>query len=368
MMEAGEVRRFPCPGCGADLNFDPKAQALECPYCAFRQTMPQTAEEVDEQSFDAYLGGEHSTRAKLGATEVRCDACGAISACEHLARACPFCGATQVTSIDVTELIAPEAVLPFTIEKARALAAVQKWLRSLWFAPSELKRAATHDGIRGVYVPHWTWDAHTRTFYTGQRGEHYYVTDTYTTRVNGKSVSRTRRVRKTRWYPASGRVERWFDDVLVPAIDHLPKNELADLEPWDLGALAPYDASYLAGYEAAHYQVDLKQGFDRAKEAMGPRIHSDCCRDIGGDEQRVTSKSTSYSAVTFKHVLLPVWVAAYRYRAKVYRVLVNARSGEVKGERPWSKWKIFGVILLVIAIIVGIIVLVQMNATPTQGR
>ncbi len=354
-------RNYPCPGCGANLAFEPKAQKLECPYCGFEQPIPQSAEEVDEKSFEKYLVDDKAARGKIGEKELRCNGCGAITTTTKLAQTCPFCGAAQVVLVDATEMITPGAVLPFKIPQDDALVRMRKWLTSLWFAPSELKQLAANEGIRGVYVPHWTYDAYTRTFYSGLRGEHYWVTETYSTTENGKSVTRTRQVQKTRWYPAAGRVERGFDDVLVPAVKHLPASELEQLEPWDLRALLPYEPSYLAGYEAGRYEVDLRAGFGIAQGIMEPVIRGDCCRDIGGDVQQVTSMRTSYSAVTFKHLLLPVWVAAYRFRNKVYRVLVNARTGEVKGERPWSAWKIFGVVLLVAIVITIIVLLANRN-------
>ena len=73
---------------------------------------------------------------------------------------------------------------------------------------------------------------------------------------------------------------------------------------------------------------------------MGPRIDDTIRRDIGGDVQRISSKSTVYTDITFKHILLPVWISSYTYKDKVYRFLVNAQTGEVQGERPWSVWKI----------------------------
>lgn len=321
--------------------------------------MPRSADEVDETSFERYLNDARAAKSKVAEKELRCNACGAVTTTAKLALSCPFCGAGQVVTIDATETIAPEAVLPFKVPRDDAQAAIRKWIHSLWFAPSALKRFATHDSIRGAYVPFWTYDSHTRTFYSGQRGEHYWVTESYSTTVNGKSQLQTRQVQKTRWYPASGQVERFFDDVLVAAVNHLPKQELVNLEPWDLKSLVPFEPSFLAGYEASHYEIDLLRGFDVAKEAMASVIHSDCCRDIGGDVQQVSSKKTAYSAVTFKHVLLPVWVAAYHYRQKVYRVLINARTGEVTGERPWSAWKICGAVLLFVAIFATIVLLAR---------
>jgi hypothetical protein len=115
--------------------------------------------------------------------------------------------------------------------------------------------------------------------------------------------------------------------------------------------LVPYEPAYLSGFKAQRYQVDLGTGFERAKEIMSGVIHSDVCSDIGGDEQRVHSIQTAYSDETFKHILLPVWIAAYRFEGKIFQVLINARTGEVQGERPYSIWKIAALVLFIIAAI-----------------
>jgi hypothetical protein len=78
---------------------------------------------------------------------------------------------------------------------------------------------------------------------------------------------------------------------------------------------------------------------------MDAVIYSDVCRDIGGDVQRVDNIDTDYDAETFKHILLPVWMAAYKYNGKSFRFLVNGQTGEVQGERPWSVWKIMFAVL-----------------------
>ena len=65
-------------------------------------------------------------------------------------------------------------------------------------------------------------------------------------------------------------------------------------------------------------------------------------QDIGGDHQRIHDQKTKYSAITFKHTLLPVWIAVFRYHDEVYQILVNGRTGKISGRRPWSAWKICG--------------------------
>src|SRR5678810_532010 len=137
-------------------------------------------------------------------------------------------------------------------------------------------------------------DSNTTTDYTGQRGEYYYVTETYYDRdAQGREVERTRQVRHTRWYSTSGTVTGSFDDVLIPATMSLPANRLTALEPWDLPELRPYDPAFLSGFKAQRYQVDLEQGFERMKEVIAPVIQNAVRNDIGGDEQRINSLSTT---------------------------------------------------------------------------
>jgi hypothetical protein len=208
----------------------------------------------------------------------------------------------------------------------------------------------------GTYVPHWTFDAHTETDYTGERGEHYWVTETYTV-SDGKGGTRTetRQVQRTRWYGAAGHVARSFDDVLVPASTQLPTDRLANMGPWTLGSAEPYQPHYLAGFDALRYDVDPDSGLARAKAEMQDLVEGDCKDDIGGDEQRVQSMDVQYSATMFKLVLLPLWIASYLYGARTFQVLVNANTGEVIGDRPYSRIKIaFAVLAALVIIAAGI--------------
>lgn len=359
-----KVHRWRCPGCGADLKFAPEGGNLTCPYCGRQEQIAPSANKVEERSYEDYLRPRADSMGTLaaGALEVKCETCGATVTFTPpmVAGECDFCGSPMVAQPKSADpLLAPEGVLPFRVNQVEATEAIRKWLGSLWFAPNALKKFAAHESMSGVYIPFWTYDAFTASDYTGERGEHYYVTESYTEQdAQGNTVTRTREVQRTRWYPASGRVERWFDDILIPATKSLPPKRLAALEPWDLAGLTSYDPAYLAGYKAQRYQVDLAEGFESAKKLAAPVIESDARRDIGGDEQRVAHISTSYSAITFKHLLLPVYAGAYHFQNKVYQLVINGRTGEVQGERPYSFWKIlFFVLSLLLFILILILVL-----------
>ena len=144
-----------------------------------------------------------------------------------------------------------------------------------------------------------------------------------------------------------GRVSRFFDDILILGSRSLPKSYTDNLKPWNLSELEPYQPHYLAGFRAEGYTVDVEEGFEEARGIMDAQIRRDINADIGGDRQRISHVNTAVSEITFKHVLLPVWMAAYKYKGQSYRFVVNGQTGKVQGERPWSAIKI------AIAVVIG---------------
>jgi DNA-directed RNA polymerase subunit RPC12/RpoP len=351
MLETAPLQefRFPCEACGADLRFDPGQQHLTCDHCGNTQTLEGSGHHlhpIRELDLRAALNAD-LPEAEIEETRVsKCPNCAAqveFDADLHAAE-CPFCATPVVTDTGVHRHIKPRGVLPFAFDESAAKQAMNDWLGGLWFAPNGLQSYARKGRkMQGIYVPYWTFDADTRSSYIGERGTVYY--ETRTVMRDGKRVQQ--RVARVRWRRASGRVARFFDDVLVLASRSLPKRFTDRLEPWDLSKLTPYAPEFLAGFRAEGYTVELDDGFDEARGYMDRVIERDVKFDIGGDRQRVHDIDTSVGDVTFKHVLLPVWLAAYKYRGKTYRFVVNGQSGQVQGERPYSAFKIALAILCV---------------------
>jgi DNA-directed RNA polymerase subunit RPC12/RpoP len=352
--------QYACSRCGAKVDFAPGTSALKCPYCGFETDIAKSNARVVELDYRSYLENAERETSSHEAQSVKCDKCGAETTvpADAAAGMCPFCSANLIFSGSSSRLIKPEALLPFKITYKEATENFRRWIRKLWFAPGKLKDYAQSEGkLAGVYVPFWTYDSNTTTSYFGERGDYYYTTETYTTEEDGKTVTRTREVRHTRWTPASGAVRNNFDDILIFASKSLPKKYADKLEPWDLANLAPYADEYLSGFRAESYQVTLPEGFEAAKEVMAPVVESSIRNDIGGDEQRIESSQTEYANITFKHILLPVWLSAYRFGDAIYRICINARTGEVQGDRPYSSWKIAGAVAALLAVIVILIVI-----------
>jgi DNA-directed RNA polymerase subunit RPC12/RpoP len=364
-MAPNEVRQYLCSSCGADLVFKPQDGFLTCRHCGHKEAIPESAKPVEEQSFEKHLRIRPEQMAKLAAhaLEVQCQGCGATSifVAPEVAGRCEFCG-LQIVALPKSSdpILTPGGLLPFSITSEQATSELRQWLSSRWFAPDDLIRFAQPESINGVYIPYWMYDTYTSTDYIGKRGEHYNDTETYyDTDSKGNQVLRTRTVQRTQWYSVSGTVTAWFDDVLIPATLSLSSNRLTTLEPWDLDNLKPYDPAFLSGFRAQRYQINVAEGFDNAKEVVAPVIKRDVQYDIGGDVQTIEALSTDYSQITFKHLLLPVYVGAHRYNGKLYQIVVNGRTGEIQGDRPYSFWKIALLVasLLLFVLLVLLVVL-----------
>jgi len=285
---------------------------------------------------------------------IRCRVCGTETTADANAagRDCAFCGTPLTATATSTKHIRPDSLLPFRITSQQAGKIFAEWVNGLWLAPNGLKRLARQEKpLSGVYLPCWSYGSDTTSSYSGRRGEHYYVTEHYTTHDSqGKPLRKTRRVRKTRWSPVSGTVRASFDEILAPAGNALPQVYIEKFEPRDLENLVPFKDEHLSGFSAVCCRVDAGDGFERASETMDDRILSLVRQDIGGDEQRIDSVRTQHSNVRLKHILLPVWISTYRCNNKPCRFIINGRTGQVHAERPWSRAKIVLLILGTLAV------------------
>jgi LSD1 subclass zinc finger protein len=371
------VRTFPCRSCGAKLSFAPGSTSLKCGYCGTVNEFDENTDRIEELDLPTWLKQLEGEQETVEQDHVKCQNCGGEQTLPGnlFASSCVFCGTAITSQSFAKRRIKPRSLVPFQITKQVAQQKWREWLHGLWLAPSALKKYAQSDaGIRGLYVPYWTFDANTVSDYTGQRGDNR--TESYTTTdSNGNRVTRTRVV--TDWRPVSGVVSFFHNDVLVSGSrnqlstrdanaaseDGDSPNESAAklgqifagafgtrMRTWDTRALVPYQDEYIAGFQAEAYSVDLKAAFVNGKHQIDAKVEQLIRADIGGDHQRIHSVNTQYSHLTFKHVLLPMWISAYLFKGKTYRFVVNGQSGEVDGESPKSGWKIFflvsGILLL----------------------
>ena len=219
MPEATAQKKFSCPSCGAEAQWNPALKALVCPFCG---TKSPAQEELNasgqtvivEHDLVAALRGipdaQRGWQAKK--TSVRCQSCQAISVFdpERVGQRCDFCGSTALVPYEeIKEAFSPESLLPMKLSESQVRDTIRNWYGSRWFAPNKLKHAALTDTVKGLYIPYWTFDAQVHADWTAESGYYYYVTESYT---DSQGKTQTRQVQKVRWEPSAGSLDHFFDD------------------------------------------------------------------------------------------------------------------------------------------------------------
>ena len=341
-----------CINCGAELRYQPGTSNISCAYCGHQEAIAVDENGFEELELYPYLKEMGAQKHSEEISMLHCKNCGANQHVEENYKSlhCVYCTMPLILEdVYKEDWILPGAVLPFQIDQKKSFQIFKKWVDSLWFAPNNLKKAALDPQFtKGLYLPYWTFDAQLQASYSGQRGEYYYETQRVRN-SQGKTVSK--RVRKTRWYPASGNISGFVDDTLVEASKQKKGRIPSKIARWNLKLLKPFNSSFLSGFVTEKYTIPLNQGHLSAKGEAKHIAERWCRQDIGGDTQRVTSMDMNLSKETFKHILLPVYVSAYRFNSKEYNFFINGENGTISGTRPYSFWKIFFTVVLVLAII-----------------
>ncbi|WP_109301945.1 DNA helicase PriA [Aquimarina sp. AU474] len=351
-----------CLNCGAELKYKPGTTSITCEYCGHEETIVQNQDGFKELELKPYLQEMGSQSHSEEIMMLHCKNCGANQHIEENYKSlhCVYCTMPLIIEDAYKEdWILPGAVLPFQLDQKKSHQIFSKWVKSLWFAPNNLKKAALDpQNTKGLYLPYWTFDAQLFARYSGQRGDYYYVTVPYTTKVNGKTVQQTRQERRTRWTPVSGSIDGFVDDTLIKASHQRKRPIPSKISNWKLNDLEAFNTNFLSGFVTEKYTIPLKDGhLSSTKEAE--RIATSWARqDIGGDTQRVTGIDMSLSQETFKHILLPVYISAYRYSGKTYNFYINGQTGTISGNRPYSFWKIFFFVLFIL-LLIGVFVMLS---------
>lgn len=338
-----------CPQCDGVMEFDPKTGGLLCPFCGYTEAIkieeetPKKAEELD------FFAAKQKQNCNWGVNKktVICESCGAESIYDALeiASVCPFCGSNQVMEANDKDTMAPGGVVPFQISDKEAAELFQKWIKKKWFCPKLAKESAKAKSFKGVYFPYWTFDTDTKSGYIAKYG------------INRRVRRGDRTEIKTDWYSTSGQHNEFINDELVLASTTHNKGMLHGIEPFHTEDNKGYKPEYLAGFAAQRYSVGLESAWEMAKHSITRKLENSISKKIrrekNADRIGKISLSTTYSNVTYKYLLLPVWLSTFKYQDKVYQFMVNGQTGKVSGKTPISVYRVLLAILIAILIIGG---------------
>ena len=336
------------------MTFSPADGALLCSYCRGTEAIPSDLVEAAEYLYDPEADTATAPKwdAEGDVTNV-CTACGAevVTDGADMTLTCPFCGNHYVSEPHPSlPILRPETLVPHKLAREEADRRFALWAKRRYFAPRAFRKTTHKTEMQGVYLPYFTFDTDLSTSFSGQGGRHRTVT--YTVRVNGKTQTRTKTV--TDWYPVSGTRQEYFDDTPFCASSHVDETLLRKLGPFSTKTLNVYNPAYLAGFLAERYTIGLADGYRRVRPMVEERMERNIKSALGYDTYRFMSYEHRAQKVSFKHILLPVWLSSYRYAGKAYSFMVNGESGKVAGKAPTSIWKVLFASLAALAALVAI--------------
>lgn len=335
----------PCAACGCPVEpLDKFCPACGSPHSTV-QPPPTAEEDVEQHKF------------------FRCEGCGSEVATDPGARSyvCPFCDSTYVVefSPDATDRQRPEFIIGFAVTPDEAQKKFHDWIcENQWFRPADLKTAQIAEKLKGVYLPFWSFSMLAESGWHATIGEYWYRTETYTTTDSkGKTVTRTRRVRETEWWPLSGRHHRYYRGYLVSGSRGLAQRDADRIKPFQLPALKRYEPYFLAGWLCEEYSVSREDALRVCQQEFHHREQRNTAAFLPGDTHRGLDVNTRFSDINSDLCLLPVYLLSYRYKEKLYRFLVNGQTGKIAGDKPVSWTKIAlaiggGLLVLVVVILV----------------
>jgi len=331
---------FTCPHCGANVAYDVSAGGIACEYCGY--IAPVRAEQVGRSADEFEFTLETLSHAAHGwGTErqmLSCESCGARISIPAgvLSSSCPFCASNQVNlTAGMDENLRPRFLIPFKITRERTRGLTENWLGKGWFHPNQLAASTVTKKLTGVYLPYWTFDTRVHAQWRAQVG--YEHTERHYNAREKRWETRTKIV----WRWESGRVELGIDDFLVSGSMGTPINQsiLSKIRPFDFSDLVAYEPDYLVGWQAQAYETPLTDAWEICKKAVREQAKEACYQDIPTHHVRNFSMSADFEEETWRYILLPIYLAAYKYENDIFQMMINGQTGAVAGHKPvaWCK-------------------------------
>jgi transcription elongation factor Elf1 len=364
-----DARNFKCPNCGATTAFSPRAASVTCANCGsvYAIHAEQVGQRADE--FEFTLDTVNSAVRGWGVTrrDLHCENCGAnISvAPTELSTTCPFCGSNRVAARTATpDTFRPRVLIPFQIERDACVKLAREWLKRGWMYPSNLVLAAYGAQFTGIYLPFWTFSAQVQSVWRAQVGRE--KREQYFDMGEMKFKTRTR----LEWNWEQGKITLPFHDELQSGTRHISASLLKRLAPYHLNALVTYDPGFLAGWRASSYEISLNDAWDAARARMREIARAACIEQIDSPHIRNFSMNAAFDDEAWRFVLLPAYLATYRFAGKTHQIVINGQTGKVAGEKPvaWTKvWLVVGALTLPGILLAGVALVMGALGFETGG-
>lgn len=347
------VTTYKCPNCGAAMSFDSKTQKLACPSCGANLSVTDYdnyIKELDKEFGKAdeadFKGEERDETASESNMKIfHCQSCGAELVTDKYTSAtfCSYCGNPTLVEERLEGEFSPEYVIPFKIDRERAVSIYKDWLRKGPLTPKTLSKKSMIEKISGVYVPFWLYDFDANA------------------QVNA-AATRVRTIRRgdteyiyTDHFQVYRDVTAEFDKLPADASKKMPDEQMDMLEPYNYADLVDFKGGYLQGYLSERYNYNSDELKDRAKVRASKYI-SDIARDTiqGYTTVNILGKRENIRNLGHDYVLLPVWMLNYSFNGKDYSFFLNGQTGKIVADRPISTKRtvFFSLLIFILAFVI----------------
>lgn len=355
--DAREVVDFRCPHCDGATAYSTDDGGLTCSFCGYHEAPEVEVVGKGAQEFEFTVETVERSTNGWGQErkELVCSSCAAHTtlSVEMLSHTCPFCGSNAVVQTRAPQdVLRPRFLVPFVTTTAECRQITAEWLQNSWMLPKDLQKLARTTEYTPIYIPFWTFDARTTATWRAE----VYNTDANRRRYSAPNWKWERPFllklgdrEGKQWDWESGAVSLNTDDMLISGSSQINLTLLKQMRSYRLGELVPYDPTFLAGLSAQAYDVDLETAWERARRRMRARTKEACYEQASARSLRNFSMNMDFSDESWRYILLPLYLATYRYDGKVFQVMVNGQTGVIAGQRPldWKKvgWTLAGTFL-----------------------
>ena len=359
---------YKCPKCGGPLQFNPETQKFLCEYCfsdfTEQEVQQRYAEREQQQTRDER---EVEAQAAKGedngdyAVSYSCPSCGAeiITTASTAATQCVYCQNPVVLGGRLSGEFKPDTVIPFAIDKKKAIDDFMKLCKKRKFLPKGFTSSKQFEKMQGVYFPYWYIDEQMRSSVTatGKTERTWTSGNRRYTETSTYRLYRTGDIMIQNVAESALRVTEENSEKADIKVSQKTKQEmLSCVHPFDLSKERPFSMSYLSGFQAEKRDIsqqDLtaqvaQRMDDYAKTLLQNTMNQYSSISIENYNDETFSQNWRYS-------LLPVWIVTYKFNGEILPFAINGQTGKTYGKLPIALGKVIG-IAAAIAVVIFILV------------
>ena len=324
-----------CSSCGDDMFFNPEKLVLFCPACHSERKIT-TKKVYTKHDINENISTHKNEEWANKIISMQCPNCAASTLLKQYATSvkCQYCETPLIADSNQFSGLKPDAILPFTFNKARAEEIFKNKIGRRWLAPRSLKQSVKADTIRAFYFPAFVFDAECHSTYDGRLYENVDVKDS-----DGETST------ERRYFNIKGEEFTSHSNIEVEASARLSQYELNKIRPYDLTKAYAYTDEFVYGFALENYSNSVKETNSQAQTIIKQQIRKTILSKYDHDGVSEFNLQTTFIKQRYSYCVLPIYRINYTYKKKNYSNIMNGQTGALGGDYPKSIVKILLIVL-----------------------